>query len=244
MMNNFKVMVCRPGKAGEQLVKDLKEINIKSQHGPTLGINQIPFNLPDQPYDHMIFISPTAVESCVELVPELASKAGKIYAVGSGTAKHLNDAGINEVIVPETFDSEGLLNLAEFKQPAGQRILIVKGVGGRPLLETTLKNRGAVCDTLDVYNRTPIEVSQDVWDCYWEGSTLRAVTAASIETLDAFDQQRRSANNNYPDIVFVASDRIAEAAASLGYTDVINVGGAANHYFTTAIDSYIKAYTL
>ena len=51
---------------------------------------------------------------------------------------------------------------------------------------------GALCDTLDVYNRTPVEVSHNVWDCYWEGSTLRAVTAASIETLDAFCADRAS----------------------------------------------------
>lgn len=56
----------------------------------------------------------------------------------------------------EGADSEALLALPELGAVRGQRILIVRGEGGRTLLADTLAARGAQVDHAVVYRRLPL----------------------------------------------------------------------------------------
>ena len=241
-MTMFKVFVLRPGPVGLQLADALSTDRLNAMHAPTLVINKLEYAIPSATYHAVIFISPTAVIHSDKLHSELTTLTSNVIAVGSGTAMKLDEAGIADVRIPDTYNSEGLLAMPELQQPAAKQILIVKGRGGRPLLRESLIEQGASCETLDVYERKPIHIDQSHWDWYWQGDCRRGVTAASIETLSAFDEQRQRYNAPFPDFILAASDRIAEVARSLGYTDVRTVGGAANHFFITAMEDYLQAH--
>lgn len=239
-MSKWKVLVCRPGLAGAELADSLGKIGVDARHGPTLEVEDLPLTTPSVHYDVMIFISPTAVSSSVARLPDFTKLADHLLAVGSGTGRDLNNLGVMDVQIPAQFNSEGLLAMPILQQVSGKNILIVKGRGGRPLLHQTLVERGANCDLLDVYDRRPASVEGDVWRWFWEGAKPRAITSASVETLAAFDTQRKASDKPLPDMLFVGSDRIAEAAEKLGYTCVMKVGGAANSFFQQAIESAMK----
>lgn len=241
-MSKVKLLVLRPGPVGSQLAEALCGNDMSARHAPTLAINSLQFTAPSARYDAIIFISPTAVMHGEKLLREIETLTQTVIAVGSGTAMKLSEAGIKDVLIPDTFNSEGLLAMTELQQPADKRILIVKGQGGRPLLKESLIAQGARCETLDVYEREPIRIDENHWDWYWQGEQVRGLTAASVETLSAFDEQRQLSHAPFPDFILTASDRIAEVGRSLGYTDVRTVGGAANHFFITAMEDYLKAH--
>ena len=229
-----RLLVLRPGQPGADLANQLSTEEYTARHTPSLAIELVSFSRPEIDYDFVIFISPTAVNSVQTSLSELCAKAGNVIAVGSGTATELTRQGISNPLVPSEFNSEGLLAMPELQQVEDKRVLVVKGIGGRTLLADTLLERGAICDLLDVYKRVSQRISQTDWQWY-EAGQRRGVTTASVETLEAFDQQRQTGGYPLPDFILVASDRIAETADALGYTNIINVGGAANDHFANAL---------
>ena len=244
MPDRVKLLVLRPGEIGLDLSNNLNELStsIKSQHAPTLSIEPLSFSLSEKSYYAVIFISPTAVIACKDCIATINNQGRLIFAVGAGTANKLKAYGVKNVLIPQTFNSEGLLAMTELAQVHNKAILIVKGEGGRELLLDTLADRGAQCDTLNVYRRKPLAIQAETWDWYWQGDDVKGITVASVETLSAFDSYRRKDQLTVPEFILVASDRIAEVAESLGYTDVITVGGAANHFFVTAMEKHLQAH--
>jgi len=229
-----RLFVLRPGQPGHDLANMLTNQNFQARHAPSLAIKPQSFSLPNNTYDYVIFISPTAVTSAEAAVLELCANADGCIAVGSGTAAELQRIGITDTLVPEEFNSEGLLAMPDLQDIDQKRVLLVKGVGGRKLLADTLRDRGAACDLLDVYERVTQTINQSDWQWYLAGEN-RGITSASIETLEAFEQQRKAGDYPLPNFILVASDRIAETAEALGYTNIHNVGGAANQYFANAL---------
>ncbi|MDN5863028.1 MAG: uroporphyrinogen-III synthase [Salinisphaera sp.] len=78
----------------------------------------------------------------------------RLFAVGPATAARLHEYGLTQVATPEVgADSESLLALRLLAAPHNEQILIVRGCGGRELIATTLRERGAVVEYLEVYER-------------------------------------------------------------------------------------------
>ena len=99
-----------------------------------------------------IFTSPVAVEQAWAL--NRVWPKGRLMAVGQATAARLQALGSGPVTVPAgRQDSEGLLALPDLQQLGGRRIRLVTGVGGRGLLQTELRRRGAEVCELEVYAR-------------------------------------------------------------------------------------------
>src|SRR5262249_9523569 len=89
-------------------------------------------------YDFAFFVSANAVECGV---PDARRWPSSLiaFAPGPGTAEVLADVGIANVRVPtRSFDSEGLLELADLADVRGKRAIIFRGDGGRELLGDTL----------------------------------------------------------------------------------------------------------
>ena len=142
-MTKGVVFVTRPGKPGATLTDALSLHGIQAVHVPTLQIVPLSSEAPDKTFDACIFISPTSVDNSFIHDPDWLGGETKVIAVGSGTAAALQQRGMLEVLIPATFNSEGLLAMAELSDVAGKQILLVKGEGGRPLLEEVLAQRGA-----------------------------------------------------------------------------------------------------
>ena len=105
--------------------------------------------------DDVIFISPNAVRMALQTLPAQDwPPHASLFALGKGTALALQAAGLSRVVTPgDGADSEALLALAEFQRPAGRRILLVRGEGGREFLAQTLLARGACVEHAVLYRR-------------------------------------------------------------------------------------------
>lgn len=107
-------------------------------------------------YDLAIFTSVNAVDRAL---PPIRERGGippglEIAAIGKATARALARHGIDHGLQPEhDFSSEALMALPRFQNVTGQRIVIIRGEGGRTLLAETLTARGARVDHAEVYRR-------------------------------------------------------------------------------------------
>jgi uroporphyrinogen-III synthase len=96
-------------------------------------------------YQHIIFISGNAVSfgmDCIENYWPQLPAALNWYAIGEATADLLEKFGIDAITPGAVMTSEGLLAVAPLQKVADQRILIVKGEGGRATLRQELQRRG------------------------------------------------------------------------------------------------------
>ncbi len=99
--------------------------------------------------DIVIFVSRNAVEHGLAWSGE-----GAIAAVGPATAAAIEAAArVVDISPAGGFDSESLLEEPALKDVSGKTIRIIRGNGGRELLATTLRERGAAVDYLEVYAR-------------------------------------------------------------------------------------------
>jgi uroporphyrinogen-III synthase len=132
--------------------------------------------------DIVIFVSRNAVEHGLAWAGD-----GVVAAVGPATAAAIEAAARVVDIRPASgFDSESLLEEPALKDVRGKTIRIIRGNGGRELLATTLRARGATVDYLEVYaRRLPEHAESDVEDVTGklESREIAAVVVMSVESL-------------------------------------------------------------
>lgn len=178
-------------------------------------------------FDWAIFISPTAVAQALPIIkqrfPDWPS-ALRVAAVGPGSARALTQAGIGDVLVSQDgADSEALLDLPEFQQVSGRRIVIVRGEGGRELLAETLRTRGAQVEYAECYRRQQPTTDPAPILALWRQGKIDAVIATSgdgVRNLFAMlGEVGKGCLANTP--LFVPHRRIAETAQALGLRQAI-----------------------
>ena len=167
--------------------------------------------------DEVIFISPNAVRMALQLVPaqDWPGACG-LVAVGAGTARVLQEAGLERARAPaEGADSEAVLAMPEFQSPLGRHMLLVRGEGGRELLAQTLIERGAVVEHAVVYRR--VAMPPDVAALQQWGASVWVITSSEAlrVLLDAARDDADLAWLHQQHFVF-AHPRIARQAAMLG----------------------------
>jgi uroporphyrinogen-III synthase len=136
-----------------------------------------------QNFEVIIFQSANAVRFGAALLDQRRDLT--LAAVGPATLRALNQAGYRVSIVPTAgFDSEGLLAHPRLQNLTGQRVLIVRGVGGRELLEQVLEQRGAAVTACPVYERhrsIPDEASLAAAGQLLSSGALHVITATSLD---------------------------------------------------------------
>jgi uroporphyrinogen-III synthase len=181
------VLITRPaGQAGE-LVAAIEAAGGRSIAFPVIEIaprspQEIEADLAslDVP-DVVVFISRNAVEHGLAW-----AEGGAIAAVGPATAAAIEAAARVVDIRPAAgFDSESLLEEPELKDVRGKTIRIIRGNGGRELLATTLRERGATVDYLEVYaRRAPVYTAAEIADIaqQFEAREIDAIVVMSVES--------------------------------------------------------------
>lgn len=178
-------------------------------------------------YRLAVFISPNAALFSVPHI--LATRAWppelRAAAVGPGTATQLAALGIAPVILPASrYDSAGLLERPELQteRVANQRVLILRGNGGREELADTLRQRGAQVEAITVYHRSPPADGKALWAqrCTPLPDALTISSSEALRNLVAMlDPDALDALRELP--VFVPHPRIAEVAGELGWRKVV-----------------------
>ncbi|HEY9146167.1 MAG TPA: uroporphyrinogen-III synthase [Thiobacillus sp.] len=179
--------------------------------------------------DIAIFISPNAAQFGMAAIRARGGlpDALQVFAVGPGTARALAEWGVENVITPDGQDSEALLALPQMQAVAGRRVVIVRGVGGRPLVADTLRARGADVQFLECYRRTCPHADAAPLLARWQAGGIDAVTVASAETLHnlavLLGEPGASLLTATP--LFVPHEKIAEAARRFGIAHVVATQG-------------------
>ena len=174
--------------------------------------------------DIVVWTSPNAVRAAAAL-QQLSARRGQCWlAVGSGTCRALQRAGI-EAQAPARMDSEGLLAMPALQDIEGRRIGLVTAPGGRGLLAPGLSERGALVIRADVYARQPLAFSTHRLD-----ALDRALSAPERVLLVLSSQEAllQLLTTDVPSIrvgltntaVVAASDRLADAARQSGFRRV------------------------
>jgi uroporphyrinogen-III synthase len=134
-------------------------------------------------FDLIIFASANAVKYGAALLEQRRDLP--LAAIGPATARSLNQAGYRvSVQPPEGFDSESLLRHPKLTSVAGHRVLLVKGQGGRELLEQELGRRGAMLTLAEVYRRecpAPAADELSALESRFERREIQVITATSAE---------------------------------------------------------------
>jgi uroporphyrinogen-III synthase len=179
--------------------------------------------------DKIIFISKGSVRFGMPLLEDYWPQwpaALAWFAVGSGTANALREYQTNPTY-PDVAGSEGLLMMAEMGRVAGETILIVRGIGGRELLATELRNRGASVRYLEVYSREAISAP---------GLSLPASSQIVVTSLEILETLIEQFSGRIKDCdVVVVSARLEEHALSAGFKRVKNAAGASDQALYDAV---------
>jgi uroporphyrinogen-III synthase len=159
----------RPLKTNVQLSSDLKNSEIKLLSFPLTEIHPLNnYQIFDgvieniKTYQHIIFISTNAVHFFLERVKKLSLQIPKnlIFSSIGPTTKLLLQKKLSvDVHFPiKTFDSEHLLKEKIYNNVEGQKILIIRGEGGRETLKNALEEKGGIVNYGECYVRKYVDI--------------------------------------------------------------------------------------
>jgi uroporphyrinogen-III synthase len=252
LLRNTTVWITRPVGVASELAARLENLGATVIAAPALQILPLPAghsalhtaavllqNL--HQYQHIIFISGNAVQHglallrqyCPQWPPQL-----RCYAIGKTTARLLADQGI-EALQPEgsQMDSEALLRRPELQKLAGEKVLIVRGIGGREWLAQAIIARGAQVDYLEAYQRTKSGTLGEKVVQQIASGDIDFILAASGETLASVvalvGSTRRQALMKTA--VVVPGTRVEALARQLGFKQVIIAANAGDDAMVEAV---------
>lgn len=218
-LTSLAVLITRPAAQAISLATAIERLGGTALLLPAISIVPLEATLLVD-HDLVIFVSVNAVAHGARYITKTTTT--RIAAIGKTTAAALAEAGLPVDLVPESgFNSEGLLAHPELNLTANSRVLIVRGAGGRELLQETFGAQGCAVATLDVYQRAlpaTDAAQRDAIETLWAEDGVNVVTATSVETLQnlmsLLSERGRELLKITP--LLVASRRIMNAAADMG----------------------------
>ena len=173
-----------------------------------------------------IFISPNAVRYGMEAIKDKGRIPAtlQVATVGKSSAKALHECGVAKVISPHhRFDSEALLALPELQNVSHKKVVIFRGDPGRELLGDTLKLRGATVEYVTCYHRQ--NPHHDIADLL--AALPDVLSVSSSEALSNLHEMMNQENREiiYSIPIFTTHDRIAAAARTLGWQNILVAAG-------------------
>jgi uroporphyrinogen-III synthase len=246
------VLVTRPAAQAASLCELVEGAGLNAIRQPMIEISPLPELPPRQLqmvldldlYQHVIFVSSNAVRLGMDWIgqywPQLPLGL-QWYAIGGATAEYLEEQGV-AVLQPETeMNSEGLLALPGLQAVDRERVLIIKGEGGRKKLADTLRERGARVDQLSVYRRNPPAVSAGALSALFRENRFAAIVFSSGEglhnMLSLLGEGEPEHLREIP--LIVPGERVAEAASDSGFKTVVIARNATDQAIMEALRQHV-----
>lgn len=232
------VLITRPGTPGEQLCAQLHQAGADAWHLPLMEIvavgdlNSLMSQLRQlQHGDLVIATSRHAVKNADRLLrqADIGWPTDLHYlAVGPSTAEAWRKCGLDQVALPATYNSEGVLQHQWCQQQPG-RVLILKGEGGRPLLEHKLSAQGWQVNRAILYRRQIRPQPHRDFLSQWHSRKINAIVVTSTELFDGLWQTLSATPELLEQTpIVVASERIAQHARNKGAHHIWIAQGADN----------------
>jgi len=220
MMHSPHVLITRPAGQHEHLAQACSALGFQVSHLPCLAIEGLENKSLHRECiaqtDSVLFTSLNAVEYAHGQLP-MPWPGVVARAIGPATANALVSKGqalISEPCAPFTSDAF----LAQMESHPPERLIIVKGLGGRTLISDHLSELGWHVQTLDVYRRLLPDISPAYVDEIFQSSVPDIVCLSSNESLNNLMMLIGDHRTELLDIqLLVNSDRCANLADSLGF---------------------------
>lgn len=173
-----------------------------------------------------IFTSPNAVHAFFASISAHTWPHDiKLLAIGQGTAQALIQHGLPTPTCPKQPNSEHLLMLdvLHTSQIQNKNIVLIKGLGGRTLINAALTARGADVSILDVYQRTLPNHHKKRIQTLWHQDAVDIILITSetalIYLFELFGEHAHDWLCSKPYVVI--SERLRKAAYERGIHTVI-----------------------
>jgi len=248
------VLVTRPEGQADDLCERLRSAGFTVTREPLLALEPLAVLPPARRrlvealdhFQHCIFISRNAVRFGLPLLSGYWPRwpAGlACYAVGDSTAAALREAGLSVHTPGQEMTSEGLLALPALQAVDGQRVLIVKGEGGRQALREALGSRGASVSELACYRRVAPAVDGAALAARLLRESVQLILISSGEALanlTALLKPRET--HKLADITLVVpSPRVAQEAVAAGWRPPVVAANAADDAMLAAAQRWRSA---
>lgn len=246
-ISGHRILVTRPATQAAELAQLLEQKGVIALQLPALEIRPLPDAEIDRhkvisldQYDAVIAVSAHAADIALEWIdrywPQLPSHL-QWFAVGNATATTLG-LRVDQVQVPiDGADTEALLALPALEQLSGKRILILKGRGGRRLLEEQLAQRGCQVDCLDLYCRAMPTYSNAQIAALFADGFPDSILATSVDSLENICEILRDYRHQMElTWLITASDRITKIAKTKGFNRTHTARGASSQAVIAALN--------
>lgn len=248
------VLVTRPAGQEAALCQAVAAAGFRVHSQPLLELQALPELTPPQRsllleldlYQHIIFISGNAVRFGMARVedfwPQLPVGVNW-YAIGEVTANLLQDYGVTALTPGADMTSEALLALPQLQAVQDQRVLIIKGEGGRATLRKALAGRGAIVDELACYRRRRPDLPRGQLAEKLDQWGIDVVLISSGEGLDNLQALLRpQETTNFRGInLIVPSQRVALKARELGFERVATADNASDAAMLRALNIMLES---
>ena len=212
----MRVWVTRTQPGADRLAAALRDAGHEAHVAPVLAISPTGQPPPEGCFDFVLFVSEHALRCAAAGSWRDAAWAhcpsAAIGRIGEATLREFG-------VVPCLSGLENAESVTTALAETPQRSLIVKGQGGRQLLQNWLRDHGGMVVEWDVYQRQ--STAPDM-----AGEALDAIVVASAEGLVATAEAWFAANGDPAVRLFVPSERIARQAARLGFGNIVVTLGA------------------
>jgi uroporphyrinogen-III synthase len=192
-------------------------------------------------FQHIIFISGNAVRygmaSIRDYWPRLPDNLNW-YAIGSSTAARLATYSVVASSPQGDMTTESLLALPPLRAVAGQRVLIVKGEGGREALRDELARRGARVEELACYRRRCPQLPAGELAARltrWRVDTILLSSGEALDNMLSLLSPEETLNVHTLSLL-VPSPRVARQAESAGFLRVIAARNASDAAMLRALE--------
>jgi uroporphyrinogen-III synthase len=194
-------------------------------------------------FQHVIFISANAVRFGMALVNDFWPQVPlgiNWYAVGAATAERLSQFHLHAITPGSNMSSEGLLALPYLRNVEGQRVLIIKGEGGRDALRTELLQRGALVDELACYRRSVPDLPEGALALRiveWQIDVMMLSSGESLANLLLLLSPTETTKFKSVGVI-VPSERVADMARDAGFDHVFTAENASDTAMLRALQEW------
>ena len=253
-MATLSVLVTRPEGQGQALAERLQAAGLDVLLYPTLKIQPKALTPIEQQcvecldrYSHVICVSANAAKMGVELLADYWPQwpvEQQWVAVGPATYDAMQGWGLMDVLLPVgASHSEGVLALDSLVNLDDKRVLILRGVSGRELLAETLRQRGAVVDYLELYERKVPEITGlglanklPEWLCSDAKKVIVVTSGDGLKNLITMAAGQEQALFSSP--LVVVSQRLADFAKQQGFVIVRVANGASDDAIMLSVTEF------
>lgn len=253
--NRPGILVTRPRSQGLALCRQLEQRKYHVVHVPVMEIEPLQDSghlqqvqrcfANQQTLAGIIVVSVNAAEQAIDWFERHPPPPTvTFFSVGQSTAQYLLEhlAVLNgrRVVFPATqMDSEGLLALPELQAARikDRHFLILRGVGGRDVLASTLRTRGATVESCELYRRICPPNEKALRECLVD---IGIIVVNSVESLDNLVMLAGQGLENAIQLktLVVPGERVAAAARTAGFRHIICAANATDAAVIDAISRH------